>query len=165
MLEDKYEQRTFEGDSSSSTGDLLKFHEGTSQPRPTWRRRIRSKPRLITAICVATVFLALGLALGLGLGLGLHHQRALPGMVDLGYSKYQGRAVGGGISQWLGIRYAAPPVGDLRFAAPRSPSINDTIQQADQVRQKMRRSRVPSSNIGNAARPSMPRDPRVRGYW
>ncbi|PQE21386.1 triacylglycerol lipase protein [Rutstroemia sp. NJR-2017a BBW] len=42
-------------------------------------------------------------------------------VVDLGYSKYQGTNLGNGVSQWLGIRYAAPPLGDLRFRAPRDP--------------------------------------------
>ena len=42
-------------------------------------------------------------------------------VVDLGYSKYEGRVLSNGIVQWLGMRYAAPPVGDLRFAAPQDP--------------------------------------------
>jgi Carboxylesterase family len=53
--------------------------------------------------------------------------------VDLGYSKYQGAYAPNGVSQWLGIRYAAPPVGDLRFRAPADPLLNDTVQIADTV--------------------------------
>ncbi|KAJ5166560.1 uncharacterized protein N7482_005341 [Penicillium canariense] len=52
-------------------------------------------------------------------------------VVDLGYTSYEGRSLGGGISQWLGVRYAAPPVGDLRFAAPQDPLVEKGIQQAN----------------------------------
>jgi carboxylesterase type B len=38
-----------------------------------------------------------------------------------------------GISHWLGIRYAAPPLGDLRFRAPQEPIVNETLQIADTV--------------------------------
>ena len=58
------------------------------------------------------------------------HCLAVDPLVDLEYIKYQGTANAGGISQWLGIRYAAPPVGDLRFAAPEDPPSNDTVQDA-----------------------------------
>jgi len=53
--------------------------------------------------------------------------------VDLGYSKYQGAYAANGVSQWFGIRYAAPPVGDLRFRAAADPLVNDTVQIADTV--------------------------------
>lgn len=53
--------------------------------------------------------------------------------VDLGYSRYSGKSFNDGITQWLGIRYAAPPVGNLRFAAPQDPLRNTTIQIADEV--------------------------------
>ena len=54
-------------------------------------------------------------------------------LVDLGYSRFQGTALPNGISQWLGIRYAAPPLGNLRFRAPQDPLQNRTLQVADQV--------------------------------
>jgi acetylcholinesterase len=42
-------------------------------------------------------------------------------VVDLGYSKYEGITLSSGVNQYLGIRYAAPPLGDLRFRAPAEP--------------------------------------------
>ncbi|RDL38909.1 Carboxylic ester hydrolase [Venustampulla echinocandica] len=51
--------------------------------------------------------------------------------VDLGYSKYRGFNGPNGVSQWFGIRYAAPPVGDLRFRAPQDPAINTAVQEAN----------------------------------
>lgn len=55
-------------------------------------------------------------------------------LVDLGYTKVQGAAQQNGVTQWLGVRFAAPPVGDLRFAAPVDPpSTNGTTVDATRV--------------------------------
>ncbi|KAF2194297.1 para-nitrobenzyl esterase [Zopfia rhizophila CBS 207.26] len=59
-----------------------------------------------------------------------HSTGAVDPLVDLGYSKYRGRVVGDGTSQWLGIRYAAPPLGQLRFAAPQNPPEKMEVQDA-----------------------------------
>ena len=53
--------------------------------------------------------------------------------VDLGYTKYQGKSLPNGISQWLGIRYAAAPTGSLRFSAPRDPDSVEGVQDAFKV--------------------------------
>ncbi|KAJ5782218.1 CAZyme family CE10 [Penicillium paradoxum] len=53
-------------------------------------------------------------------------------VVDLGYASYKGQTLSNGVTQWLGIRYAAPPVGDLRFAAPEDPLDMEGIQQANE---------------------------------
>ena len=60
---------------------------------------------------------------------------AVDPLVDLGYTKYQGTKLNNGITQWLGMRYAAPPVGDLRFRAPVDPPKNLTVQSGMTVRQ------------------------------
>lgn len=49
----------------------------------------------------------------------------------LGYSSYNGKALSNGVTQWLGIRFAAPPLGDLRFAAPEDPPSVPGIIEAD----------------------------------
>ncbi|KAI1121756.1 vacuolar triacylglycerol lipase [Nemania abortiva] len=38
---------------------------------------------------------------------------------------YTGIAGADGVAQWLGIRFAAPPIGDLRFMPPTDPSCDD----------------------------------------
>lgn len=55
-------------------------------------------------------------------------------VVDLGYSKYQGTALSSGVNQFLGIRYAKPPLGDLRWRAPIDPVNTTGIQNATAVR-------------------------------
>ncbi|KAL5365830.1 Alpha/Beta hydrolase protein [Aspergillus floccosus] len=51
-------------------------------------------------------------------------------IVDLNYARYRGLTLSSGVNQWLGIRYAAPPVGPLRFAAPQDPRPVEEIQYA-----------------------------------
>ncbi|KAL2814762.1 Alpha/Beta hydrolase protein [Aspergillus granulosus] len=53
-------------------------------------------------------------------------------VVDLGYAQYRGQDLSNGVAQWLGIRYAAPPLGPLRFSAPQDPDEVDGIQDAYQ---------------------------------
>lgn len=48
-------------------------------------------------------------------------------IVDLGYAKYEGvldTTKFLGVTSWRGIRFAAPPVGKLRFRAPQRPKID-----------------------------------------
>ena len=64
---------------------------------------------------------------------------AVSPVVKLSYSSYQGTALGNNITQWLGIRFAAPPLGDLRFSAPQDPLVvNGTVQMANAVRRHQR---------------------------
>jgi carboxylesterase type B len=58
---------------------------------------------------------------------------AVDQVVHLDYATYKGQVVGNGIMKWLGMRYAAPPLGALRFSAPRDPPVLPGIQNADHV--------------------------------
>ena len=90
-----------------------------------------SRRRWLFVISAALMLLIFALALGLGLGLGLRDDAAgTDVVVDLGYSQYRGKAFNDGTSQWLGMRYAAAPVGQLRFAAPRDPPATKNVQPA-----------------------------------
>ncbi len=135
-------------DSSQINSSLNESHKDGldgpyKDPRPRWRRLLASR---ICWIITVTAMLLLGLVLGLSIGLTRSSSpppsnvpgapQLLGAVVDLGYTKYQGDTYPGGISQWLGIRYAQPPVGDLRFAAPQSITGNGTLQMAIEVRQK-----------------------------
>lgn len=62
-------------------------------------------------------------------------------VVDLGYTKYQGVQLEAGVNQYLGLRYAAPPLGNLRFRAPADTPRNETTQEAFQVRKLLYRVR------------------------
>ncbi|KAK3670489.1 hypothetical protein LTR78_009593 [Recurvomyces mirabilis] len=55
---------------------------------------------------------------------------AVQPLVHLDYSTYEGLDQGNGVTQWLGVRYAASPVGDLRFRAPQAPSNTTGTQSA-----------------------------------
>lgn len=56
---------------------------------------------------------------------------AVDPLVRLDYASYQGVALPNGVSQWLGMRYAAPPTGPLRFEAPVDPAMEPNVQAAD----------------------------------
>lgn len=54
-------------------------------------------------------------------------------IVDLGYAKYEGTALGSRVNQFVGIRYAAAPLGELRFRAPANPEVVSGVQEAKAV--------------------------------
>lgn len=61
---------------------------------------------------------------------------AVDPLVDVGYAKYQGFA-DGDVTKWLGVRFAAAPVGDLRFQAPQDPEpIADVVDASTVCRRK-----------------------------
>jgi len=53
--------------------------------------------------------------------------------VDLGYSSYVG-VRRGGVNVFLGMRYAAPPTGNLRWRAPVEPETDSKTHSAAEVR-------------------------------
>jgi hypothetical protein len=46
--------------------------------------------------------------------------------VDLNYTAYEGLRLSNGVDAFLGMRYAAPPLGDLRWRAPLEPIRSET---------------------------------------
>ncbi|KAE9407596.1 alpha/beta-hydrolase [Gymnopus androsaceus JB14] len=53
-------------------------------------------------------------------------------VVDVGYAQYQGVFdTNTNVTNFWGIRYAAPPTGELRFRAPQPPANVDGVQSAD----------------------------------
>lgn len=58
---------------------------------------------------------------------------AVESLVDLGYTKLRGSAEAIGITKWLGVPYAAAPLGNLRFAAPVDPPPVSEVVDATQV--------------------------------
>ncbi|WYZ34712.1 hypothetical protein EsH8_I_000988 [Colletotrichum jinshuiense] len=52
----------------------------------------------------------------------IRFDRTLPRVtVDLGYARYSGSVLPSGVNQFLGMRFAAPPIGNLRWRAPQDP--------------------------------------------
>ncbi|KAK2610626.1 hypothetical protein N8I77_004041 [Diaporthe amygdali] len=92
--------------------------------RPWWRRRIAIWSFVIAAVLLVAfvVLLVLGL-------LGYLKPGQDP-QVNLGYTTYVGTNLDGGINRFLGMRYAAPPVGDLRWRAPAAPPTSTSPQSA-----------------------------------
>lgn len=67
--------------------------------------------------------------------------QAVDTLVELDYAKYDGVANDTGVTSWLGMRYAAAPIDDLRFAPPQAPKDEgDDMIAADEVRFRPRQS-------------------------
>lgn len=63
---------------------------------------------------------------------------AVTPIVQLEYASYRGTALGNGVTQWMGIPYASPPLGDLRFTAPANLSIENKEYEALSVSSAVR---------------------------
>ena len=129
---DATSQKTQSSSSSSQDLENEKIDPRLERPSPWERKRLW--------IVMLSTLIVFALVLGLSLGLTLDHKSQCNAtcsskypVVDLGYAKYQGTSSPAGIKQWLGMRYAAPPVGDLRFAAPQDPVKEDKIIKASKV--------------------------------
>ena len=140
---------------STSTSSFLdkESDHGSNNEIPTPRRRKSIFSTKYFWIILVMAVLLLGLIIGLSIGLTRARQSAerphsnpatpvvqkpppaqiLGPKVDLGYTTVQGLSYPGGISQWLGVRYAQPPVGNLRFAEPQNLSADPNLQMVTQV--------------------------------
>lgn len=52
---------------------------------------------------------------------------------NLSYATYEGAALSNGINQFLGMRYAAPPLGNNRFRLPQPPANENGTVRAIEV--------------------------------
>ncbi|TVY62708.1 Lipase [Lachnellula suecica] len=119
---------------ASSEHSIYKTGEGFPRKLAKYSFAKSKRSKLFWWLTGTTLVIMIALALTLGLVLGLagkSHAANIDLTVDLGYSKYQGQNENNGVSHWWGIRYAAPPVGDLRFRAPQDPAVDTTLQQAN----------------------------------
>ncbi|KAI1504016.1 Alpha/Beta hydrolase protein [Biscogniauxia marginata] len=73
----------------------------------------------------------LGSSIAIALCLLFRLSIAVDSVVDLTCNIYAGVPSADGITRWLGLRYAASPVGELRFMPPEDPPCNSTVQTAD----------------------------------
>lgn len=64
---------------------------------------------------------------------GVAMKRDTQPTVNLGYASYRGTRLPAGVDEFLGMRYAKAPVGDLRFRAPQKPDSVTGVQDASQV--------------------------------
>lgn len=107
--------------------------------QPKWTRYLPSV--LFLAVFLALLFLLVFLLIPSPMGItGSQPAREEPEdsdatnpVVDLGYSRYAGTYLNNGVSQYLGIRYARPPTGNLRWRAPVEPEQTKGIQKAKEV--------------------------------
>ncbi|KAL8848753.1 MAG: hypothetical protein Q9221_006224 [Calogaya cf. arnoldii] len=128
-------------DNGSVSSSYTHIHDVNQEKRNAlfnWNRRKPALTKRVRSILILIFgsIIIFALALSLGLGLGLRPATLPPktpalSVVDLGYAQYQGFS-SEGVDKWLGIRYAATPVGKLRFAAPAPPPRLEGIQSATQ---------------------------------
>lgn len=81
---------------------------------------LKLRPEQVVQQTMPSVLRFLTALLAVG-GLQSKAQAKLNMLVDVGYAHYLGVELPNGITQWLGMRFAAPPLGDLRFRAPADP--------------------------------------------
>lgn len=84
-------------------------------------------PSLLSMTSTSPFFLSLILALLLTL------VTAVDPVVDVSYSRYKGKDNGNGVTSWLGMRYAAPPIGDLSFMPPQDPTRSRQVKDTRKV--------------------------------
>ncbi|KAJ7074583.1 Alpha/Beta hydrolase protein [Mycena amicta] len=72
-------------------------------------------------------------------------------VVNLGYAKYEGAInLQNNVTTFLGVRYAAPPTGNLRWRAPTPPpSVQGTVQQATSQPPRCFQGALPANLTGN----------------
>ena len=102
-----------------------------TSPRPNPRQASFWLRRRV--LCVIAVAIMLALLVILVVALTFHAAAVCP-VVGVQAGKYAGVELGNGVTQWMGIRYAAPPIGENRFSAPKDPEPFVGVVSANKVR-------------------------------
>ena len=110
---------------------MLRSHHDPEKPTP---RSKLSSPSLSPWVVYGFPSGLMLLTLLFTLVFVLRRAHAVGPVVSLSYGKYRGTPQSDGITSWLGMRYAAAPVDNLRFAAPVNPPNHDGIESANKVR-------------------------------
>ncbi|TQN74010.1 putative secreted lipase, partial [Colletotrichum shisoi] len=107
-------------------------------PQPSMERRKFDWRRFSAPVTIASMILAV-LSVVLYFSIREHltarDEANLPRVtVDLGYTRYSGNVLPSGVNQFLGMRFAAPPIGNLRWRAPQDPEPKEGTTDAIDVR-------------------------------
>ena len=62
-----------------------------------------------------------------------HYQEYPQPEIHLDYASYRGLTLHHNVNQYLGMRFAAPPLDNLRWRAPRDPPKEEHVQDASEV--------------------------------
>ncbi|KAJ2895753.1 alpha/beta-hydrolase [Zalerion maritima] len=100
---------------------------GKRKRRPRWRD-FSKKPKILVRMLALIVIVAI-VAVAATLHFVLKSRTDEKVLVDLGYATYQGQRIeDDGVDTFFGMRYAAPPTGDMRWRAPLHPlRENETV--------------------------------------
>ncbi|KAK3487376.1 Alpha/Beta hydrolase protein [Neurospora crassa] len=101
--------------------------------KAAWLHRPRRQTiALILSTILASLIIVGVLLTSIALREGKISNGLRPPMVNLTYTSYEGISLSNGVNAFLGMRYAAPPLGDLRWRAPVKPRRTNTVERADQ---------------------------------
>lgn len=117
---------------SSSSGKYSIAQKDTALGKTKGKRKLYCYAG-IAMVALSIIALALGLGLGISSANAKRNHTQHECVVNLGYTSYSGYKQDNGVSYWRGMRYAAPPTGGLRFAAPQDPWFENGVQDATQV--------------------------------
>jgi hypothetical protein len=88
---------------------------------------------IIRVYYVLLFVIVLAIVLPIALYFTLHHKGDPFPVIDLGYARYRGIATDQNVNIWRGMRFARPPTGEYRFAAPADPVTETEVQNAQSV--------------------------------
>ena len=95
------------------------------------RFRVFILGRLVVFFILLYIFIAMRSSLLVASAAALQTVFAVQPVVHLNYTSYRGITDDHGVTKWMGMRFAAPPVGDLRFKEPQDPESESGVQDAN----------------------------------